>query len=251
MWGHWQRLLWRLNVSDLFYLCQSKCHPIVFFYTGAYVCFLGSPTSNSLAQRPFGSSTFLTIALGTMASTCWNWGCWPIAPWLNWVFLALELRVKVCFKWERKRGILYYRVWLWIVSLPLSGAIALAEVLAESRYLIHVDLRENDIRVAGLMALRLAHRMNHSLLHLETPKTYKVEQVREMLWFTSVGPWAATLSFVLVLACSYIWDFTSLFRSKCFSVHHSYWSAVSISKHTPSLVLFDVVWNACYPRSLF
>ena len=66
--------------------------------------------------------------------------------------------------------------------LSLSGAIALAEVLAESRYLIHVDLRENDIRVAGLMALRLAHRMNHSLLHLETPKTYKVEQVRIALW---------------------------------------------------------------------
>ena len=57
------------------------------------------------------------------------------------------------------------------------GAIALAEVLAESRYLTHVDLRENEIRVAGLMALSLALRMNHKLLHLDTPKTFKVEQV--------------------------------------------------------------------------
>ena len=59
------------------------------------------------------------------------------------------------------------------------GAIALAEVLAESRYLTHVDLRENEIRIAGLMALSLALRMNHKLLHLETPKTFKVDQVRE------------------------------------------------------------------------
>ena len=59
----------------------------------------------------------------------------------------------------------------------VSGAIALAEVLAESRYLIQVDLRENEIRIAGLMALNLALRMNHKLLHLETPKTFKVEQV--------------------------------------------------------------------------
>ena len=59
------------------------------------------------------------------------------------------------------------------MALPqVSGANALAEVLAESSYLIHVDLCENDIRVAGLMALHLAHQMNDSLLHLETPKTY-------------------------------------------------------------------------------
>ena len=59
------------------------------------------------------------------------------------------------------------------------GAIALAEVLAESRYLVHVDLRENEIRIAGLMALCLALRMNHYLLYLETPKTFKVEQVTQ------------------------------------------------------------------------
>ena len=58
------------------------------------------------------------------------------------------------------------------------GAIALAEVLAESRHITHVDLKENDIRVAGLMALQLAHRMNHVLLSMETPKAYRVEPVR-------------------------------------------------------------------------
>ena len=58
-----------------------------------------------------------------------------------------------------------------------TGAIALAEVLAESKHITHLDLKENDIRVAGLLALQLAHRMNHALLCMETPKTYKVEPV--------------------------------------------------------------------------
>ena len=57
------------------------------------------------------------------------------------------------------------------------GAIALAEVLAESKHITHVDLKDNDIRVAGLMALQLAHRMNHTLLFMETPKAYRVEPV--------------------------------------------------------------------------
>lgn len=75
----------------------------------------------------------------------------------------------------------------FILSLPLSplpssvhpGAIALAEVLAESKHLTHLDLKDNDIRVAGLMALQLGHRMNHVLLCMETPRSYKVDQVRK------------------------------------------------------------------------
>lgn len=43
----------------------------------------------------------------------------------------------------------------------------------------HVDIRENDIRVAGLMALQLAHRMNFHLISMQTPKAFKVEQVCE------------------------------------------------------------------------
>ncbi|CAI8032183.1 Protein phosphatase 1 regulatory subunit 37, partial [Geodia barretti] len=62
------------------------------------------------------------------------------------------------------------------VKMTDEGAIALAEVLAENKHITHMDLRDNDIRVAGLMGLQLAHRMNHTLLHLDTPKFYKVEQ---------------------------------------------------------------------------
>ena len=57
------------------------------------------------------------------------------------------------------------------------GAIALAEVLAESRHLTHIDLKDNDIKVAGVMALQLGHRMNQTLISLELPKSSKVEQV--------------------------------------------------------------------------
>ena len=59
-----------------------------------------------------------------------------------------------------------------------AGAIALAEVLAESKHVTHLDLKDNDIRVAGLMALQLGHRMNQTLVCMETPKSYKVDQVR-------------------------------------------------------------------------
>ena len=64
-----------------------------------------------------------------------------------------------------------------LLLIITAGAIALAEVLAENKHITHMDLRDNDIRVAGLMGLQLAHRMNHTLLHLDTPKFYKVEQV--------------------------------------------------------------------------
>lgn len=59
-----------------------------------------------------------------------------------------------------------------------AGAIALAEVLAESRVLEYIDVRDNDIRIAGLMALSLAHRLNHQILHLSVPKNIKCDPVR-------------------------------------------------------------------------
>lgn len=72
------------------------------------------------------------------------------------------------------------------VKITCEGAIALAEILAENKYITHLDVKDNDVRVAGLMALQLAHRMNHTLLFLETPKSFRVEQrdrqlVRDML----------------------------------------------------------------------
>ena len=57
------------------------------------------------------------------------------------------------------------------------GAIAMAEILAENKNLRQLDLRDNDIRVAGLMALSLAHKMNHRLTQLDVPKAIKSDQV--------------------------------------------------------------------------
>lgn len=61
--------------------------------------------------------------------------------------------------------------------VPTVGAIALAEFVAESKLLEHLDLRDNDIRIAGLMALSLAHKMNYKLLRLTMPRTIKIEPV--------------------------------------------------------------------------
>ncbi len=71
-----------------------------------------------------------------------------------------------------------YHGTILIIHNCLVGAIALAEVLAESKHLTHLDLKDNDIRIAGLMALQLGHRMNQTLISMETPKSHKVDQVR-------------------------------------------------------------------------
>ena len=59
----------------------------------------------------------------------------------------------------------------------LVGAIALAEFVAESKMLEQLDLRDNDIRIAGLMALSLAHKMNYKLVRLSMPRTIRLEPV--------------------------------------------------------------------------
>jgi len=43
------------------------------------------------------------------------------------------------------------------------GAVALAEFLAESRQIQQLDLRHNEVKVGGRMALCLALRINRSL----------------------------------------------------------------------------------------
>ena len=53
----------------------------------------------------------------------------------------------------------------------------MAEFVAESRMLEQLDLRDNDIRIAGLMALSLAHKMNFKLHRLTMPRTIKIEPV--------------------------------------------------------------------------
>lgn len=54
---------------------------------------------------------------------------------------------------------------------------ALAEFLAESRQIEQLDLRQNEVKVGGLMALCLALRINHSLANLHLDHSAPQEQV--------------------------------------------------------------------------
>ncbi|NWX32768.1 PPR37 phosphatase, partial [Notiomystis cincta] len=62
-----------------------------------------------------------------------------------------------------------------------AGAVAVAEFIAESPRLLRLDLRENDIKTGGLMALSLALRVNHSLLRLDLDREPKKEAVKSFL----------------------------------------------------------------------
>ncbi|KAM7376767.1 hypothetical protein PAMP_006475 [Pampus punctatissimus] len=52
-------------------------------------------------------------------------------------------------------------------NITCEGAVALAEFLAESRQIQHLDVRQNEVKVGGLMALCLALRINRSLASLD------------------------------------------------------------------------------------
>jgi protein phosphatase 1 regulatory subunit 37 len=58
------------------------------------------------------------------------------------------------------------------------GSVALAEVIADSPKLVRVDLRENEIKTAGMMALALALKVNVILQRLDLDKEIKKEAVR-------------------------------------------------------------------------
>lgn len=60
---------------------------------------------------------------------------------------------------------------------PPPGAVAVAEFIAESPRLLRLDLRENEIKTGGLMALSLALKVNHSLLRLDLDREPKKEAV--------------------------------------------------------------------------
>lgn len=62
-------------------------------------------------------------------------------------------------------------------AVPLPGAVAVAEFIAESPRLLRLDLRENEIKTGGLMALSLALKVNHSLLRLDLDREPKKEAV--------------------------------------------------------------------------
>lgn len=61
--------------------------------------------------------------------------------------------------------------------LVISGAVALAEYIADSPNLMRLDLRENDIKTAGLMALSLSLRVSQTVVRLDLDKDNKKESV--------------------------------------------------------------------------
>jgi protein phosphatase 1 regulatory subunit 37 len=61
-----------------------------------------------------------------------------------------------------------------------AGAVALAEYVADSCHLLRLDLRENDIKTAGLMALALALKVNESVTRLDLDKDTKKESVSSL-----------------------------------------------------------------------
>ncbi len=56
------------------------------------------------------------------------------------------------------------------IQVTCEGAVALAEVIADSSRLIRLDLRENEIKSGGLMALSLSLKMNFSVTRLALPR---------------------------------------------------------------------------------
>ncbi|XP_056249899.1 protein phosphatase 1 regulatory subunit 37 [Seriola aureovittata] len=61
-------------------------------------------------------------------------------------------------------------------SITCEGAVALAEFLAESHQIQRLDLRQNEVKVGGLMALCLALRINGSLASLDLDLALPQEQ---------------------------------------------------------------------------
>lgn len=57
----------------------------------------------------------------------------------------------------------------------------MAEFIAESPRLLRLDLRENEIKTGGLMALSLALKVNNSLLRLDLDREPKKEAVSVLL----------------------------------------------------------------------
>lgn len=65
-----------------------------------------------------------------------------------------------------------------LVYFLIVGMIALAEVIADSKTLLRMDLRENDPYVGGLMALSLSLKVNNSLVRIDLDKELRKEPVR-------------------------------------------------------------------------
>ena len=77
---------------------------------------------------------------------------------------------------------------------------ALAEFLAENRHLQRLDLRQNQVRLGGLMALSLALRINRSLACLDVEPTAPQEQVGGKRCLTHVQHTSAEFGLVVEVA---------------------------------------------------
>ena len=138
---------------------------------------LSSPQLACLNVRPAYFSTVKTLSTPHRLTPVWCLGQYSIGAIDEWqVSLMCSTYIRV------------HQLSPATAMTATAGAIALAEVLAENKHITHMDLRDNDIRVAGLMGLQLAHRMNHTLLSLDTPKFYKVEQVSPYTHVSGDGP---------------------------------------------------------------
>jgi len=62
-----------------------------------------------------------------------------------------------------------------------AGAVALAEYIADSYTVSQLDLRDNDIKTAGLLALSMCLRVHQTVVRLELDQNVKKEQVRLMV----------------------------------------------------------------------
>ena len=58
-----------------------------------------------------------------------------------------------------------------------KGAVALAEYIAESPRLLRVDLRENEVKTGGLMALALSLKVSKSVSRVDLDRDPKRESV--------------------------------------------------------------------------
>ena len=71
--------------------------------------------------------------------------------------------------------------------MSVLGAVALAEFIADSPRLVRLDLRENSIKTAGLMALALSLKVNTTVTKLDLDKELKRELVRVAITATTVA----------------------------------------------------------------
>ncbi len=62
-------------------------------------------------------------------------------------------------------------------TVNFPGAVALAEFIAESPRLVRVDIRENDIKTGGLMALSLSLKVSQSVTRIDVDREPKKESV--------------------------------------------------------------------------